>query len=90
MTCERLKLPDGTAAIVCSRDRKAKAMQCEFCGLWTATLLCDGPTNWRTHPRRKKTCDAALCASCAQEVGEDRHLCPRCQKNQAPQQLGLL
>jgi hypothetical protein len=36
-----------------------------------ATLQCDAPTG-----RRSGTCDRHLCASCATEVGPDRHLCP--------------
>ena len=56
----------GLTGFVCG-DR-VKLRRCVGCGK-TAALLCD-------YPRDEKTCDAPICASCAREVGEDRHHCP--------------
>lgn len=51
MTCERVTLPDGGAAIVCSSRRRRRCA----CGA-PATLLCD----WKVPGRRTGTCDAPL------------------------------
>ena len=69
MRCSTLRMPDGTTAIVCTAGRRAR--QC-LCGN-TATLLCD----WKSPTARspKKTCDCPLGASCATEVGPNKHLC---------------
>lgn len=57
----------GTArGILCTRAPRPRCA----CGQ-PATLQCDAPTK-----RRSGTCDRHLCASCATEVGPDRHLCP--------------
>ncbi|MFL5302723.1 MAG: hypothetical protein ACJ79R_20525 [Anaeromyxobacteraceae bacterium] len=48
-------------------------MRCSVCGELAHVVLCDGP------PRpgsKRKTCDARLCVRCAQDAGDDRHLCP--------------
>jgi hypothetical protein len=72
MECERIK--DHTTgeliAIVCrSRGRKHRCA----CGA-VAGLQCD----WKT--AKGKTCDAWICASCAQEVAPNKHLCPEHQR----------
>lgn len=64
MPCDRVRLPGGGTAIVCS-SRKRK--RCE-CGR-PATLLCD----WKIGDG--KTCDAPICTICAEHVGPDKHLC---------------
>lgn len=67
MTCEKIAMPGGGVAIVCSRGRRTPP-KCR-CGR-PATLLCD-------HPKSKGgTCDKPICAACASEVGPDRHHCP--------------
>lgn len=71
MHCARVKLPDGTVAIVCTsggRGYRERAHRCE-CGQKTARLQCD----WKLGSG--KTCDKWICAGCAQEVGPDKHLC---------------
>lgn len=65
MPCTPVTLPGGARAIVCTRGPR---MRCA-CG-HPATLQCDAPSG-----RRSGTCDRHLCASCATEVGPDRHLC---------------
>lgn len=70
MGCEKLPLGDGNAAIVCSRGRRRS--KCSSCGAANAPFLCDA----RVREKRSGTCDAPVCASCAVEVGADRHLCP--------------
>ena len=68
MHCEHVKLPDGTAAIVCTSHRP-RYRRCRVCGT-IAKLQCD----WKTGGG--KTCDRDLCAEHAKEVGPDKHLCP--------------
>lgn len=65
MTCRTLRLPNGTAAIVCGPRERVRRCGCGR----TATLLCD----WKTGAG--KTCDRPICESCAEKVGEDKHLC---------------
>lgn len=69
MTCDHVRLPGGGTAIVCSRSRRPR-QKCK-CGQ-PATLLCD----WKVKARKSGTCDAPICATCAEEVGPDKHLCP--------------
>lgn len=67
MHCARVKLPGGGFAIVCGHRGRVHA--CGSCGA-VAELQCD----WKTG--KGTTCDAWICATCAQEVGPDKHLCP--------------
>ena len=67
MPCLPFTLPGGARGILCTRTRRPRCA----CGT-VATLQCDAPTK-----RRSGTCDRHLCASCATEVGPDRHLCPQ-------------
>lgn len=64
MTCETLKLPNGTTAIVCSGHRTRKKCNCGQ----IASRLCDYEI------RPGKTCDKGLCARCAWMVG-DKDFC---------------
>ena len=67
MTCERVVLPDGTAAIVCgSFPRKYCA-----CGR-RATLECD----WKVPERRSGTCDAPICSNCTLSPKPGKDICP--------------
>lgn len=66
MTCERVILPDGTAAIVCSGRRRKRCA----CGR-PATRLCD----WKLRSR-SGTCDTPLCAACTASPAPDKDLCP--------------
>lgn len=67
MTCERVILPDGNAAIICG---SFKPRRCE-CGN-RATLECD----WKVPDRRSGTCDAQLCARCTTSPAPGKDLCP--------------
>lgn len=68
MTCTRVTLPDGTAAIVCGpRVRKARCA----CGS-TADLLCD----WKVPTRRSGTCDKPVCSRCSVSPAPGKDLCP--------------
>lgn len=66
MTCQRVPLSDGTAAIVCSGRLKR-------CGCnRPARLLCD----WKVPSRRSGTCDRPLCARCTHAPAPGKDLCP--------------
>lgn len=67
MTCERITLPGGQTAIVCSTNLRKRCA----CGR-RATLLCD----WKVPAKRSGTCDAPICASCATSPAPDKDLCP--------------
>ena len=71
MTCSTVKLPDGTAAIVCGprqRRRKCSVFGCTA----DATKLCDHPASTKSG-----TCDRAICGRHATPVGKDLDHCPR-------------
>lgn len=67
MICDRVTLPDGTAAIVCSAGRRKRCA----CGR-VATLACD----WKVPTRRSGTCDVPICARCTTSPAPDKDLCP--------------
>ena len=69
MHCAHVKLTDGTVAIVCTSGRR-RPHRCVSCGA-AAGLQCD----WKLGGG--KTCDAWICAGCAQHVGPDKDLCPK-------------
>lgn len=71
MACERLELPGGGVAIVCTRGKRTRS--CSVCGRRGAELLCDGRS-----PGRKRTCDAPLCRRCARSAGAGVDHCPAC------------
>jgi hypothetical protein len=65
MPCERVSMPKGGVAIVCSAKRRCA------CGT-KATLLCD----WKVPTKASGTCDRPICAGCASELAPEKHLCP--------------
>jgi hypothetical protein len=69
MTCDRVTLPGGGTAIVCSSRKRPRCA----CGR-SATLLCD----WKVPDKKSGTCDAPMCARCAMQPvpGADKQLCP--------------
>ncbi len=69
------KVPGGVAIACRARGRRPRAAPCSVCGVAPHVRLCDGPgaAEWST-----STCDAKLCAGCAERVGPDRDLCPLC------------
>lgn len=79
MPCTPVTLPGGIRAIVCTRGQRLRCA----CGR-APSFQCDAPTQGKLissgpnagRVRKGGTCDKHLCASCATEVGPDRHLCP--------------
>lgn len=71
MPCDPIEV-DGIVGVVCSRGRR-RLPPCNSCGRAGAEPLCDFPATGRF---RSKTCDAAICRTCAVTVGKDRHHCP--------------
>jgi hypothetical protein len=72
--CQKLRLVDGSVAIVCGGHR-TKKIACRWCGD-PSTKLCDfviSPPEQVTH---KKTCDAPMCNAHAKNVGQDKDFCP--------------
>ena len=69
MRCTHVKLPGDVNAIVCTSGRP-RWKYCTACDQ-VATLLCD----WKIGGG--KTCDLPICAVHAEEVAEDKHLCPK-------------
>jgi hypothetical protein len=67
MICDRVSLPDGGTAIVCSSGRRKRCA----CGR-PADLLCD----WKVPARRSGTCDAPICSTCTTSPTADKDLCP--------------
>lgn len=65
MPCTPFTLTGGARGFICSRTRRLRCA----CGQ-AATLQCDAPSQ-----RRSGTCDRHVCATCATEVGPDKHLC---------------
>ena len=71
MTCETVKLPDGTAAIVCSRGRRRPKCSVPGCP-GSGEFQCDAPA-----PRRRSgTCDRYLCAAHRAPQGPAVDFCP--------------
>lgn len=66
MTCERVEMPGGGFAIICSSRRRQRCK----CGR-VATLACD----WKVTTRRSGTCDAPICSSCSTRPTPDKDLC---------------
>lgn len=71
MTCDRLDLPGGGTAIVCTRGKRGRS--CKVCGR-RATRECDFPITPRGGTPR--TCDAPLCGQCAKAWTRDLALQP--------------
>jgi hypothetical protein len=79
MTCESLRMRDGTSFIICNRGRR-KTKRCAFCKE-IAEFQCDGAKK----KGRKKTCDKYICRAHATEMAETGELfietvdyCPDC------------
>jgi hypothetical protein len=68
MTCERVPMPTGGFAIVCSSHRRQRCC----CGN-AAPLLCD----WKVAGKRSGTCDAPICRSCSTSPTAGKDLCPK-------------
>lgn len=66
MPCYDIQTPGGLG-IMCARGARRK--RCFHCNKLGATLLCDGPV------AVNKTCDRALCKSCAVSGPEDTDFC---------------
>ncbi len=79
MPCTPFELPGGGRGFLCTRSPRPRCA----CGK-PGAFQCDAPSK-----RRSGTCDKHLCASCATEVGPDRHLCPVHVAEAAPVQEGL-
>lgn len=70
MPCDRVDLPGGVSAIVCSRGSR-RSKPCAHCGS-TSYLLCDFPV---LRAGRRTTCDAPLCHRCTTRHAGDVDLC---------------
>ncbi len=68
MPCDRVTLPDGTGAIVCSRGPRRQRCACGK----PATRLCD----WKMKATGSGTCDAPICAACTTSPAPEKDLCP--------------
>lgn len=76
MTCERITLPNGGAAIICGLPRGRAKCRCGR----TATLLCDWKLPHIVDDQFVKvsgTCDAPLCPSCTSSPAPNKDLCPK-------------
>jgi len=74
MTCQRIRMPDGSVAIVCGsfkRDTKV----CPDCGC-VADYLCDFEVQV-AGTLFGGTCDAPMCRQHATKIGTDLHHCPK-------------
>lgn len=70
MPCDKVELPGGGFAIVCSRGQR-KAKPCESCGR-PGTIQCDYPV---TRNGKTATCDRWQCRQCATSVGPNVDYC---------------
>lgn len=66
MPCDRLTLPGGATAIVCTPTRRCRCGNRE-------TRLCD----WKVPTKKSGTCDAPLCSSCATSPAPGKDLCAK-------------
>lgn len=58
MRCDRIELPGGGVAILCSRNSRRRTCRVPGCD-WPAVALCDFQLE---PPARRRTCDLAICA----------------------------
>ncbi len=68
MICDRVSMPGGGTAIVCSSGRRKRCK----CGR-DAFLLCD----WRMPEKRSGTCDAPICNICGISPAPGKDLCAK-------------
>jgi hypothetical protein len=72
MTCEPIRLPNGTPAIVCTRGRRRR-QKCWFRGCSADALYqCDAPMS----DRKSGTCDRHVCEAHRTRAGRDVDFCP--------------
>lgn len=71
MTCTVLLMPGGGKAIICNRGKRKQV--CSICKRNPVEFLCDWPVG--KGKKSKKTCDKALCKTCARETGVNTHYC---------------
>jgi len=71
MHCQRVQMPNGLFAILCSSGQvRRQVCRCRSCAQ-PAPFLCDFRLG------NGKTCDAPICADHAWQPAEDKHLCPQ-------------
>lgn len=69
MRCQTIRMPDGTAMIVCG-GRAPRAARCQVAGCTVPHVaLCD-------HPMASGTCDMRLCGRHRVELGAQDDRCP--------------
>lgn len=71
MTCQHVRLPDGTGAIVCSGPR---TRYCS-CGR-PADRLCDWKVPTLQSPGASGTCDKPVCTRCSAKPARNKDICP--------------
>lgn len=78
MGCERVEMPGGGTAVLCSRGGKgSRPKPCGVAGCERPSVaLCDRPV-WRG-PGQSRTCDAPICEGHRTAIGRDVDLCPPC------------
>lgn len=69
MRCEHVQIPGLGPAIICTSGRR-RSHYCTACDQ-LAHYLCD----WKTGDG--KTCDLQICRVHAEQVAEEKHLCPK-------------
>lgn len=67
MPCDRVDLPGGVSAIICSRGRRQPA-PCFHCRQ-PSDLLCDFPTNPKGKTEAERTCSRPICRACSTRIG---------------------
>lgn len=68
MPCQHVRLPDGSAAIVCGPRPRIKRCACGR----PADKLCD----WKVKTKKSGTCDKPICSKCSHVPAPDKDLCP--------------
>lgn len=68
MTCEHIRLADGTGMFVCGTKARPKCVKCGK----RADRECD----WKVAGRRSGTCDKPICARCTTSPAPEKDLCP--------------
>lgn len=68
MTCEHVRLADGTGMIICGTRPRPRCVRCGN----RADLECD----WKVPGRASGTCDKPICARCTTSPAPEKDLCP--------------